>query len=310
MKKFIFKICLFCFLVSFCLGSIAMVNHHWFMNDLYLYEFPVKQRLIAGTPSPKVVVLGGSNVAFGIDSRRMADSLHLPVVNAGLHAGLGLKFIMDANTPLLRKGDVLVIMPEYDHFSGTLAYGEQTTSGAVPYFATCSEMFNMNMVQKMMVIKGFCMQTPQTLLAGLKTAFTEQQENVYQYKKSGFNSLGDEVSHLCLPSDVDMKSYTVAVNKNEFNDAFFQEFVADVRALRQRGVVVKLLPPAILDKCYQLDAAYILRLREKMKQVGIPYQAPSEVFAYPVDMLYNSNYHLNKEGVEANTENVIRYLNR
>lgn len=132
---------------------------------------------------------------------------------------------MDANTPLLRKGDVLVIMPEYDHFSGTLAYGEQTTSGAVPYFATCSEMFNMNMVQKMMVIKGFCMQTPQTLLGGLKTAFTEQQKNVYQYKKSGFNSLGDEVSHLCLPSDVDMKSYTAAANKMSLMMPFFKSLL-------------------------------------------------------------------------------------
>lgn len=309
MKKFIFKICLFCFLVSFCLGSIAMVNRHWFISDNYLFEFPVKQRLIADTPSPKVVMLGGSNVAFGIDSRRMADSLHLPVVNAGLHAGLGLKFIMDANIPLLRKGDVLVIMPEYDHFSGTNAYGEQTTSGTVPFFATCAEMYSMNMAQKMIVVKGFCIQTPQTLLTGLREAFTAHQKHVFQYKKSGFNFLGDEVSHLRLPSDVDMKNYTATANKNEFNDAFFQEFVADVRALRQRGVVVKLLPPAILDKCYQLDAAYIQRLREKMKLAGIPYQAPSEVFAYPVDMLYNTNYHLNKKGVEANTENVIRYLN-
>ena len=46
-------------------------------DDNYLAAVLEKDRLIRTTPSPKMILVGGSNLAFGIDSRMMRDSLNV-----------------------------------------------------------------------------------------------------------------------------------------------------------------------------------------------------------------------------------------
>ena len=41
---------------------------------------------------PKIVLLGNSNLAFGIDSKMLEESMNMPVVNMGLHGGDGNAF--------------------------------------------------------------------------------------------------------------------------------------------------------------------------------------------------------------------------
>ncbi|HVD61344.1 MAG TPA: hypothetical protein VNC11_10775, partial [Gemmatimonadaceae bacterium] len=63
-------------------------------DNNYLAAVLEKDRLIRNTPSPKVILVGGSNLAFGIDSKLMQDSLGLRVVNMGLYAKLGLRYML------------------------------------------------------------------------------------------------------------------------------------------------------------------------------------------------------------------------
>ena len=74
--------------------------------------------------TPSMVLLGGSNVAFGFHSEMIEEAMGISVINAGLHAGIGLKMIVDDCARYLQKGDILVLSPEMDHFFGRTAYGE------------------------------------------------------------------------------------------------------------------------------------------------------------------------------------------
>ena len=58
-------------------------------DDNYLAAVLEKDRLIRNTASPKIILVGGSNLAFGIDSRAIEDSLGIHVVNMGCTRGLG-----------------------------------------------------------------------------------------------------------------------------------------------------------------------------------------------------------------------------
>jgi hypothetical protein len=53
-------------------------------DDNYLAAVLEKDRIIRNASSPKVILVGGSNLAFGIDSKMMQDSLGMSVVNMGL----------------------------------------------------------------------------------------------------------------------------------------------------------------------------------------------------------------------------------
>ena len=76
----------------------------------------LKEDRLHRLPPGKVVIVGGSNVAFGIDSAIIEHRLGRPVVNMGLNAALGLPFMLDEVQPYLQPDDVIVISPEYSVF--------------------------------------------------------------------------------------------------------------------------------------------------------------------------------------------------
>jgi hypothetical protein len=86
------------------------------LRTCYLAGTIEKHKLIAETPSPRVIIVGGSNVAFGFDSEYLQKKLGLPVINMGLHGGLGLRYSLSEITPYIRKGDVYILSPEYPQF--------------------------------------------------------------------------------------------------------------------------------------------------------------------------------------------------
>ena len=82
-------------------------------QDGYLQAYNKKCQLLEDTPSPRIIFVGGSNLAFGLDSQRIKDSLNINVINYGLHAGIGLKYMIDDISTYARKGDIIVFAPEY-----------------------------------------------------------------------------------------------------------------------------------------------------------------------------------------------------
>jgi len=71
-----------------------------------------KHARLASTPSPKIVLVGGSNLHYGINSRMLQDSLSWSVVNMGLQHSLGLRYQFDEVQELLHSGDVLILLLE------------------------------------------------------------------------------------------------------------------------------------------------------------------------------------------------------
>ncbi len=72
-----------------------------------------KQKILRQTPSPKVVVIGGSSVAYGIDTELMTDSLGLPVINMSYQFFLGSDFLFQQILESLKPGDKVIASFEY-----------------------------------------------------------------------------------------------------------------------------------------------------------------------------------------------------
>lgn len=84
-------------------------------NDFVLATTDKHQRLesLAG---PKVVFVGGSNLAYGLDSRSVDAALPHGVVNMGLNAYLGARFLLREVDGALTVGDVAVLSFEHRMF--------------------------------------------------------------------------------------------------------------------------------------------------------------------------------------------------
>jgi hypothetical protein len=118
--------------LAIALSGVAIGQFHQYReSDNYLLSILEKEKLARTTPSPKILLIGGSNLAFGIDSKEIEDSLGLNVVNMGLYAKLGLKYMLAQARPYIKAGDVAVVVPEYDQFYGEYANGDNTLNTAL-----------------------------------------------------------------------------------------------------------------------------------------------------------------------------------
>ena len=85
-------------------------------NHLYLGELADKYyRLRSFDDENKIVIIGGSSVAFGINSQMIEESLGIPAVNFGLYGPLGTAIMMDLTRGHIHEGDIVILAPETDH---------------------------------------------------------------------------------------------------------------------------------------------------------------------------------------------------
>ena len=76
---------------------------------------------------PKIVVVGGSSVAFGLESEIVEKYTDMPVVNFGLYAALGTKVMLDLSKAGIGEGDIVVLAPELDAQTMSMYFSSETT---------------------------------------------------------------------------------------------------------------------------------------------------------------------------------------
>ncbi len=83
-------------------------------GNTFLGEMTVKFDRLRTVEGPKVVIVGGSSVAFGLDSAALEEAVGMPVVNFGLYATLGTKYMIDMSKAGIGEGDIVILAPETD----------------------------------------------------------------------------------------------------------------------------------------------------------------------------------------------------
>lgn len=79
--------------------------------------FPALYRNLSETDGNKIIIVGNSNVAFGVDSALTeellkAGGLDYAVCNFGLYGSLGTKMMLDLAMGQAKEGDIIILVPE------------------------------------------------------------------------------------------------------------------------------------------------------------------------------------------------------
>ena len=111
MKKFIIKILIFIGLFVFV--QLGVIFFHYYVignqyGNVYTGIFPYKMERIASINEPKIILVGDSNVAYGFNSELIEKEFGMPVVNMGLHGGLGSKFHINMIRNNINQGDIVI----------------------------------------------------------------------------------------------------------------------------------------------------------------------------------------------------------
>ncbi len=115
MKNFFKTLLIFVAAILPCAMMVAMtVALPPQYSSTFLGELADKYERQTTLEGAKITVVGGSSVAFGLDSATLQEELGMPAVDFGLYASLGTKVMLDLSLGGIGEGDIIVIAPELD----------------------------------------------------------------------------------------------------------------------------------------------------------------------------------------------------
>ena len=96
--------------MTLCLLAFGLQAQY---GDTFLGELPCKVDALKKSEGKRIVVIGGSGVAFGQRSDLLEAELDgYTVVNFGMYAGLGSTVMLDLAESFIREGDIVIFSPE------------------------------------------------------------------------------------------------------------------------------------------------------------------------------------------------------
>lgn len=274
-------------------------------GDTFMGELKSKYERLKETSGKRIVLVGGSGVAFDCDSALMDDFFpSYEIVNFGMYAGLGTKTVMDLSENYIHEGDIVILSPEQseqtfsDYFNGE--YMWQAADGA---FGMLRDLKSENFEAMLGNFPRFALEKLNYVMKGQKP----QTDSIYQ--KKSFNTYGDIELDTCreniLPNGYDVNQevrFTEDVVQPEFMD-YMNDWA---KRLEKKGAVVwyRYCPVNKLSVEDMDDlAAYDVFLRQKL---DFPVIGNPENSLMEAEWFFDTNFHLNQPGKEVNTVQLIR----
>ncbi len=272
----------------------------------YLAIIGPKMARLQSTTAPRVIFVGGSNLAFGVDSPAVEAELGYPVVNMGLGFNMGLRFMLDMIEPEVRAEDVVVLVPEYNLYFGLLDGDERLLDvlelypEGLRYIRSPRQIVN---------LARYLPRHIQFKITRVLTTLGREAPADCIYCPQAFNAHGDLVAHLDRPSkDVSKMDFLRNASRDP-DPAAIALINAFAARLKQRGARVVLLFPSIPEPHYARRQDSIERLYQRLlTDLEIEVPASPADYTYPAIYFYDWVYHLNREGRARRTARIVADL--
>lgn len=310
MKKLFIKIIILALLVCVTISALVILPPHNY--DGFIAALLDKHRMLETVESPRIVLVGGSNMAFGVDSPKLQNKFGMRVVNTGLHAGMGLKYILDDVRPFIKKNDIIVIVPEYSHFYG-LRSGEETLVETLDIYPKGISYLNASQVKN--VISSFPIYLNKKFTVATNK-LTKKPLFVYDkiYNRSAFNENGDMESHIGKESK-DVSKMEFFPVKGDYDGKTIDDLNDFFEFASKKGARVYFDFPGIPEPHYKKNKDKVDYVYSNLKkQLKFPVMSTPENYVFPVSDFFDTVYHLNKTGRDERTAKFIndleKYLNK
>lgn len=108
-NKKILIFCCKCILLPLIIALFFLILVLPEYSNHYVGALGDKVNYLKEIDEPKIVLVGNSNLAFGINSELIEEAFGMPVVNLGMHGGLGNAFHEETAKLNVHEGDIYVI---------------------------------------------------------------------------------------------------------------------------------------------------------------------------------------------------------
>lgn len=304
MKKFFTKLLFFIIPALTIFFTLIFLPPSPSFKKCLLYSFIDKNFLMATGSSPRIIFIGGSNLSFGLNCQMIKDSLKINPINTGIHVGLGLKFMLSDAEDYIRESDIIVVSPEYQNFYGEIA------NGGIELLSTIVEVSPKSI--KLLDYKQYftlIQNIPEFLKSKWESEISKPVSDtaIGVYDRKSFNSYGDVYTSWKLPREkvVPFGKIEGKVNKNllmslkNFNNS-----------VCKKKAKLYIAFPCYQDLSFANASAQIKEIELSLKKNGFNLLSAPERYIIPDSLIFNTPYHLTKQGTDLRTTLLIEDLRK
>lgn len=283
---FTVPIIIFCILGLF-LPSTPRASKYLLFADLQ------KDSLLQNTEQPRIIFVGGSNLSFGLNSQMIKDSLDVNPINTGVHARIGLIYMMNNSIQYIKEGDIIILVPEYQQFYNKFAYGSMELFQTI-FDVNLSKLSLLNSKQMYKLI-GF---VPRYSLSKFNLAEYLNVKESDIYSVNSFNQFGDTYTHWGMNKQ---KFTPVSRISGKFDHSVIQEIIEFQSKIDDKNAVLFISYPGYQDKAFNNSIKEIKFIESEYKKNDFKILGFPERYMIPDSMMFNTSYHLSKKGVDYRT---------
>jgi hypothetical protein len=252
---------------------------------------------------PAILLVGGSNLLYGVDTNKMGSKMGVPVYNFGLGASIGLDVMLELSGSVPKEGDTIILSLENE----LLYTNPYTMKGRVINDLTVSALHNdLNLIEK---LRAAWMAPWGASFSSLKDGKSERFNKIY--RTSSLTATGDLKEGVLIDNwpanPFPSNQMTGIYNLNPTNTSILKRFIADMSAL---NVKVYAVPAAryVKDKTPKIYYKNEDALLTMYQNMGIDYLSNVTLHSFRAEDMYDSPNHLNQNARERNTNRLIKAL--
>jgi hypothetical protein len=295
MKKIIIFILAILVLIApiVTVGIVTMIAPCQY-DQTFLGELKEKHARLTSLDEEKIVLIGGSNLAFGLDSYKLQEYVGMPIVNYGLYATIGTKAMLDMSRSHIKKGDIVVICPETEKQTYSLYYNAHSMWQALDCdLSMLKDVGFSNLGKLIAAIPEF---------AAEKHRFVKKGEKPTPsgiYAKSSFNEYGDimvERPYNIMPKNFD-SSMPISLNTDLLDEEFIDYLNKYASYCERRGAKVYFgFSPINADSIVSTEKEKELFYKTLGEQLNFPIISDINDYILDSGFFYDTNFHLNSVG--------------
>jgi hypothetical protein len=300
------------FAALFCLANAAMLCYlrYTTKGEAFFLGYRLKHALLRSTPPPRVLLVGGSSTVFGTQGGEIERATGMSVVNAGLQADLGLRYLLDDVEPEIRTGDIVVVTPEYNLFYANVDGGNSLLPHLLVNPSGARSIHSIEQVMNLLAAIPFHLRG--RINTCMKSVLMPPGSDVsYRYRlyyRSPFDEYGGTSSRDSAKVRAVLKDYLLI---NLPVDAAALELFCDfVETIRRRAVVLVCYPSIPAD-LYTVNEDRMTDLHRMLSaRLGSSIPRPPEAWILPEDLFLDTAYHLNVRGRDRRTAMLLEEIAR
>ncbi|MFC5284268.1 hypothetical protein [Pedobacter alpinus] len=293
MKKFFLKSFLFTAILATAVFYFSSKFERKYHKETdYLAAIIDKENRLNSIDSNRLILVGGSNLAFGLNCELIEQKLPVKVANLGLHAGLSLKFMINEVSSLIKSGDIVILNLEYPLYLDGFEPDIDLIQFTQEIYPKSKEYYQFNPLELF-----------EARYEKFKKYFEEQDfktDSVFNRKM--FNKYGDNIGHLNKPSLqklIDRQPIGLLETNNSFS--ILKDFYELCEAENVKVYITYPSYPSSefvgknKDRILQLNT----KIKENLPQIKL-LNSPDR-YVFTDDNFYDTIYHLNAKGREKRT---------